>query len=719
KQIEVAALEIEGDHNKAYIKCIAVDKGKRGAEPSAKLEIDIQRKTGVVREIVSVSGGDNLEQTTGRELYRDCTIREINAKKEYVTIAIPNGELMLTPGDGINGLNGDDIARLMIGRTIKEHLDKELRLTSRGIKVLSLFFVPSVEKYRIYDKDGNRQKGTYAKIFEEEYGKYARDQKYNTLFRDVDIDTAACDVHDGYFSIDKTGKLVETAENDGKSRENAERAYELIMKKKEELLSFDTKLKFIFSHSALKEGWDNPNVFQICNLRDMRSERERRQTIGRGLRLCVDQHGERIRGFDTNTLTVIANESYERFAEELQKEIELETGIRFGVVEKEQFAAIAVYNETTGKPSALGVEASKEVYEYLEKQSFIDKKGKVTEELKKALSEGTFTLPENFTAKKVEDNIKQVLGHLTSRLKIRDANKKEKIRLNKNRFLDPQFKELWDRIKYKTMYRVNFDNEKLVEKCTEAVRDCPSVAKARARFLDATISIDSAGVGATVRTNSGFSTIFQSDVPVPDILTDLEVKTKLTRKSLCSILTNCKRLEDFKQNPQQFIEFAGEAINRKKREMLVDGISYKRIGDTEYYAQELFDMPELEGYLTNMLKVEKSVYEYVVYDSEGIEKPFAQELEQNEYVKVYTKLPDWFKIPTPLGTYNPDWAIVVDENGKDKLYLVVETKSSLWWDDLRHIETGKIGCAYKHFDAVAVKENPAKYKKAKRVGDVV
>ena len=293
----------------------------------------------------------------------------------------------------------------------------------------------------------------------------------------------------------------------------------------------------------MKEGWDNPNVFQICSLREIGTERERRQTIGRGLRLCVNQEGLRLRGNDINTLTVVATEGYEEFAENLQKEIEADTGIRFGIVEKHQFAAI----------------------------------------------------------------------------QIKDQNG----------------------------------------------------------------------------------------------------KTQLTRGSIVKILQECRRLQDFARNPQQFIEMATEAINRTKRLALVDGIKYHKIGDQEYYAQELFEQEELKGYLKNTVPASKSVYEHIIYDSSGVEKNFAEDLEANEAVKVYAKLPAWFQVPTPLGSYNPDWAILIEDNGQERLYFVVETKGSNWWDDLRSKEGAKIRCGEKHFEEIATDENPARYIRATSVDDVM
>jgi len=488
------------------------------------------------------------------------------------------------------------------------------------------------------------------------------------------------------------------------------------MKEKEKLLSFESKLKFIFSHSALREGWDNPNVFQICALRDMGTERERRQTIGRGLRLCVNQQGQRLHGFDINTLTVIATESYEQFAENLQKEIEKDTGIRFGIVEKHQFATITTMDET-GVLQPLGVEKSEQLWNFLKENEFLDNKGKVQDNLRTALKENTLILPYEYTDQ--AQAIKDILRKLAGKLDIKNADERITIRTREAVLESEEFKALWNRIKHKTTYRVDFDNEKLIRDSARAILDCPPITKTRAQFRKADIAIGKSGVGIRETVASGFTTINETDIELPDLLTDLQDKTHLTRRSLVEILRQSRRLNDFKRNPQQFIDLTAEAINRTKRLALVDGIRYQRIGDDNYYAQELFEKEELTGYLKNTLETQKSVYQHVVYDSAGVERRFAEDLEANEAVKVYAKLPGWFKVPTPLGTYNPDWAVLVEIDGQEKLYFVVETKGSNWWDDLRQIEGAKIECGEKHFAELAVGQNPAQYIKAASVDDMM
>ena len=717
KQIEVASLEVEGGHNKAYVRFLSASNA-RGAV-TARVEIDVKQGTQIRRKEVTVQDGDDLEEITGRTVYQNCRIGEIRVAGDgsLLEIKTPGSETFLAVGQAVGDIDPDAIKRLMIRRTIHEHLEKEKRLAPLGIKVLSLFFIDAVEHYRSYDWDGNQLKGKYATMFEEEYRRAAKLPEFSSLFAEVDVTSEAEEVHDGYFSIDKRGKLTDTAENNQTNRDNAERAYNLIMKDKEKLLGFETKLKFIFSHSALKEGWDNPNVFQICALREIGTERERRQTIGRGLRLCVNQKGERLRGFEINTLTAIATESYEQFAENLQKEIEQDTGIRFGIVEKHQFAEIPVVKED-GSTGMLGFDESAAIFEHLKEEGLIDAKGKVQDALRQALKDGTFSLPDPLAAHLPQ--VKEVLKKVVGKLDIKNADERVTVKTRQAILHSPEFQALWERIKHKTTYRVHFDNDKLITDCAKAIASGPPIPKARVTFRKADIAIGQGGVLANETSSSGPVTIEEGDIALPDLLTDLQDRTQLTRRSLVRILTESGRLTDFKRNPQAFIDLAGEIINRTKRLVLVDGIKYQRIGDDHFYAQELFEQEELTGYLTNILKdAGKSVYEHVVYDPSTVERTFAEQLEKNDVVKVYAKLPGWFKVPTPLGTYNPDWAVLVEHHGQERLYFVVETKSSLFTDDLRDKEAAKIACGEVHFKALAVGQNPARYIKATKLDDVM
>jgi len=720
KQIEVASLEVEEAHNKAYVRFVS-SSNARGTI-TAKIEIDVQDGRSVRRREVTVQDGDDLQEITSRAVYVDCRIGEIRSSRaeQLLELKLPGGETFLSPGQAVGDVDADGLKRLMIRRTIHEHLQKEKRLAPLGIKVLSLFFIDAVEHYRSYDAEGHAIKGKYALMFEEEYRRLAKHPDFSSLFAEVDVESDADAVHDGYFSIDKQRRWTDTAENNQPSRDNAERAYNLIMQDKEKLLSFDTKLKFIFSHSALKEGWDNPNVFQICALREIGTERERRQTIGRGLRLCVNaKTGERARGFEINTLTVMANESYEEFADNLQKEIEKDTGIRFGIVEKHQFATVTI-PEADGSVKLLGFEESQAIFAHLLAQGFVDAKGHVQDALRAELKAGTFTLPDPYAAHLGQ--VRETLRKIAGKLDIKNADERRQVKTRQAILESPEFAALWDRIKHKTTYRVQFDNEKLIADCAKAIASGPPVAKARVRIRKADLSIGQGGIQATekVKDSGTIVAIEEGDINLPDILTDLQDRTQLTRKSLVRILTESGRLGDFKRNPQSFIELAGEVINRTKRLALVDGIKYQKVGSDAYYAQELFAQEELTGYLRNMLMdASKSVFEHVVYDSGGVERTFAEQLEKNSAVKLYAKLPGWFKVPTPLGTYNPDWALLVEQDGEERLYFVVETKGSLFADDLRDLEAAKIACAEEHFKELAVgTDNAARYVKATKIDDV-
>ena len=720
KQIEVAAATVQGGGNKPYVKLLAVA-NKKGVI-TASIEVDRENAAGAVRrETITVQDGFDLEQETGRPLYANVRIGEIRAAKadQFIELKVPGGEEFLRVGEAWGDVDPKAVQRAMIARTIKEHLDKEKRLRPLGVKVLSLFFIDEVAKYRQYDEQGNAVKGEYALMFEEEYKRLAKHPDYQSLFKEVDLSAAANEVHNGYFSIDKKkigGKTVEVVKDTSGSTAADDDTYSLIMRDKEKLLSFSSPLKFIFSHSALKEGWDNPNVFQICNFSTRDTERWRRQTIGRGLRLCVNQKGERLRGFEVNTLTVIATESYEQFAENLQRDIEKDTGIQFGIVKDHEFAGIGIGQENGGV-APLGFDASKALWAHLKSQGYIDSKGKVQDTLRTALKEGTLVLPEQFSAQK--EQIAAVLKKITGKLEIKDADERKTVPVRKSVFVSPEFKALWDRIKHKTTYRVQFDNVQLIKKCIDALDVMPPVAKTRLLWKKAEMSITKAGVDASEVSVSSPVAIDENGIELPDVLTELQDRTQLTRKTIAHILTESTRLQDFKRNPQQFIELTADAINRCKRLALVDGIKYQRLGDDDYYAQELFETEELTGYLKNLVQdTQKSVYQHVVYDS-AVERDFAEALEKNEAVRVYAKLPGWFKVPTPLGTYNPDWAVLIERDGQERLYFVVETKSSLIEGDLRDREGGKIKCGAAHFAALAVGENPAIYGKFKGVDGLI
>ncbi|MDO4904900.1 MAG: DEAD/DEAH box helicase family protein [Lautropia sp.] len=711
KRIEVASATVEDTYNNAFVRLLKVE-NKRG-RISARIELDRATASGARRqECPAVQDGDDLERLAGRPIYAGFRVGEIGTAKggEFMTLCFPGGEVLLKPGQAHGGMDALQVQREMIRRTILEHLDKEKRLRPLGIKVLSLFFIDAVERYRRYDAEGRPVKGIYAQIFEQEYRRVAGRPAWRSLFDGIDLQTAAEQVHDGYFSIDRQGGWTDTTEYDAANRENAERAYSLIMKDKEKLLSFDTPLQFIFSHSALREGWDNPNVFQICSLRDIQTERERRQTLGRGLRLCVNQNGERMHGVELNTLTVVATESYQQFADNLQKEIEQETGIRFGVIEPHQFATIAVTGPD-GHAVALGIESSTALWQHLQTAGYLDAGGKVRDTLKTALQDGSLPLPAGFEA--VGDRIVERLRKLSGHLDIRNADERVPVRQFQERDgkavrLNDESRMIWDRIKYRATHCLHFDHARLLDDCTAALSRAPAVHGARLQWHKADIAIGRADVAATRKAGTVHVTPGETALALPDLLTELQDRTRLTRRSIVRILCDSGRLDDFRHNPQQFIELAAGAIDRCKRLALVDGIPYRKLGGRYVHAQALSEQETLSGCLENiLLEARKSSPGHLVYDSMP-ERDFAEALEKNETIRLYAKLPDWFKVPTPLGSYNPDWAVLVEEAGAKRLYFVSEPGISRFADDLREREKAEIKCGKAHFRTLADDNDPAR-----------
>ena len=603
KQIEVLPVLAENDVNGAFVEIVEIKPGKR--KITAKLSIHYQDKKETKKKPVSVSVNDDLfEKSGGNPAYRyGFAVNDIN---------IGTGEIKFSGGLKISHSSSDavrdEIMKNQIRETVREHLAKEKRLNPLGIKVLSLFFIDRVENYRAADGTA----GKFALWFEE-------------IYRELSGSTDTAGVHDGYFSQEK-GRLKNTngtteADND---------TYRLIMRDKETLLSFDSPLRFIFSHSALKEGWDNPNVFQICTLNETRSPLKKRQEIGRGLRIAVNQEGRRVRDEKVNILTVVPNESYELFAANLQKEYEDECGIKFAV-----------------------------------------------------------------------ENIK-------------NGNKKKKQLFRKDFPLDPEFQAIWERLKYKTRYRVRFDTEELIKQASEAVKNLPEIQKPRIRVRKAQLK-QSQTYGIETVEIASRSREMDVQWDIPDILGEIQKKTGLTRRTVYEIITQSGRLKDVAGNPQRFIDLAAEAVNRSLYALMAAGIEYEQTG--KVYDQKLLENMVREGiefYENNFTfavsNPQKTICEnYIPLDS-GTEKNFAADCEHYDAdheggVAFYFKLPGWFKIPTPLGNYNPDWAVVKQVQGK--VYFVAETKNTgkgiqagVDTDKLRQNERLKIECGKRHFAAL-------------------
>lgn len=728
KQIEVAAATVQNAYNRPYVKLLATR--NRGGSIIATIEMDVESGGSVRRDIRVVRDGDDLEQTAGRAMYRNCSVGEITVKQghESLTIRSPHREHRLLVGHSIGDVDIATLHRQMMRRTIAEHLHKEIRLRPLGIKVLSLFFLDSVASYRDKDERGELVKGPYATMFEEEYLRAIELPEFRSRLESHEMSSVVDQVHGAYFSVDRQGIWRDTAERNKFDRECAERAYQLIMRDKEKLLQFNTPLRFIFSHSALREGWDNPNVFQICNFREISSNNARRQFIGRGLRLCVNESGYRVRSSEINTLTIIAREDYQEFARNLQREIEQDTGVRFGSVDQDHFVPFFAAGFHDGRDASQSVpldlstedvkqwtRESKAFWIYLRSHGFVDQRGRIQDNLRLALQASSFDVPEEFSG--FRDALIRELKRISGDLDIRNADERRIVRPRQCVLDDPGFRSLWDRIKTRTTYRVHFDCGELVESCARELRVGPVVPRTRLQWRVADIGIADSGVETKEKYGASSVVMKESEIGLPDILTELQDRTQLTRASICAILLRSGRLEEFRFNPQKFIQVCSESINRCRRRFIVDGIKYEKLQGDSFYSQQLFLEREITSHLKNMKAATKSAYEYVVFES-NVEADFADELERDIRVKVYAKLPSWFVIPTPLGSYNPDWAILLATDEGERLYFVVETKSSLFSHDMRSIESAKIRCGHAHFLAIRLGCNPANYRVATSLSEL-
>ena len=602
KQIEVDSVFEENSLNGAFVALESITASK--TKITAKISIDVNDKNGVKRKSISVRAGDDLyAKSEGREIYRNgYIVEEIDASNACIVFS--NGDV-LYQGQRKDDLN-DDVMKFQIRRTIEEHLRKELKLNKQGIKVLSLFFIDRVANYRTYDAQDNEVKGKFAIWFEEIYSELIKRPEFQSLDKHP-IDK----IHNGYFSQDKKGHAKDTS---GETQADDD-TYNLIMRDKETLLDMSNPLRFIFSHTALREGWDNPNVFQICTLNETRSEIKKRQEIGRGLRLPVNQDGVRCYDRNVNRLTVVANESYNDFAKTLQNEMQEDCGVNFG---------------GRIKP----------------------KRDRVVVKYKKGFE------------------------------------------------ADPLFLAIWEKLKAKTTYRVKYDTEALIEKAGKEMKQMPNIVAPAIRSVKTEVVITKEGISTNYKGDKLSS--HTSDYIIPDVLGYIQNRTELTRSTILRILEASGRLDDMVLNPQLFMDMAVDTIKRVLQNMMIDGIEYLKIGNTEY-EMRLFEEQELEIYLNNFtFKVsdtDKTIYEeYVPLDS-SVENKFAKDCETSEQIKYYFKLPDWFKIPTPIGPYNPDWAVVFEDD--KKVYFVAETKdtgtSSVDLSKLHTSERQKIHCGTAHF----------------------
>ncbi len=693
KQIEVVDASAGQDFNQTMVRLDAVGYWPKTAKtPQAKVTIFEDTPNGPREKQLKVKHGADLAQQTNRPDYEGYLITNINAEPGNEYIEFQNGAVIELAQES-GGMN-DDRLKSQLRQTIEQHFAKERKLKGKGIKVLSLFFIDHVKSYRHYDDEGIRQKGKLAVWFEELYNEIGNMPMYKGL-----IPHSADAVHDGYFSADKKkGRVIEELDTSGATAKDDE-TYELIMKDKERLLNLDEPLRFIFSHSALREGWDNPNVFQICTLREMGTDRERRQTIGRGLRLPVNQEGDRIYDEQVNRLTVVANESFENFARGLQSDIEAAIdpsgGFKFGRVP--QIAFTPLLNAVGTK--YLTQDESKALWAHIQQQGFIDTHGDFTPEFKPESAGFTLNLPARFAG--MDEAVIGRMEKFLPRDFVKDARKRQPVTYNKRIELNPDFKILWDKISQKTRYSVEFKTEELVKLASDKIRKMAEVKKVHIEITKRDLEIKESGIeGGKITSNRTY--IVSNEQTLPDILGFLQRETELTRGTLAEILRQAGRLEDFTVNPVMFMSEAAKLINRALHELIIDGIKYEPIAG-QFYEMRLFEQAEVEEYLNRLYTVtstdNRTPYDYVVYESDT-EEEVAKLLDADDKVKFFCKLPRWFRVATPLGDYNPDWAVVVEAG--QKLYLVRETKSTLDRDKRRESENKKVDCGKAHFTALGV-----------------
>lgn len=689
--------------------------------PTATISFDYKGKT--IRQVTrKVSEGFNLyDNSNGMEEYKDrYTITSIDGRDNSVQFL--NG-IKIFAGDVIGKVNENQLRRIQIRETILSHIERERKLFYKGIKVLSLFFIDEVVHYRKYDESGNAVKGEFAQIFEEEYNdiinhfqpEFGKEDylKYLEVIK-------AEDTHAGYFSIDKKGKMIDSKVGRGKETSDDVDAYDLIMKNKELLLDRNPQrspVRFIFSHSALREGWDNPNVFQICTLKQSTSEVRKRQEVGRGLRLCVNQDGERmdagVLGADVhnvNVLTVIASESYKKFTEKLQEEIAEAVADRPVKVTAALFEG-KVIKDLQGNEQVIDNELASAIIFDLVKQDYVDKKYALTDKFYEDRKNGTVKVAEE--VQEYKDDIINVLDSVYNSKAMQPENARSnnvELHIDRNKLAMPEFKALWQKINAKSVYVVDFNTDELIKNAVNVLNTKLRINKIY--FKVETGVMEQIESKEALEKGNAFikeqNATYGSDKKITvnssvkyDLIGKLVEATGLTRKDIVRILTGIEKpvFDQFKDNPEEFIIKAAGLINDEKATAVIQHITYDMLD--EKYDTDIFTEPTMKGKLgTNVVKTKKHLYDYVLYDSAN-EKNFAQELDTNKDVAVYVKLPNGFYISTPVGKYNPDWAIAFYEGSVKHIYFVAETKGSLSSLQLRDIEKAKIHCAKEHFKAIS------------------
>ena len=708
KGIVVDSVLSQEDLNGAYVRLESTS-DKSGYK--ARLTLDVRQKDGSQkRKAVTVKTDDDLYMKSGENAdYEDgWVVSNIGTAKGQEFVEFQNGEY-LEPGDAVGDVAAARVKEAQIARTIEDHLECQLRLYKRGIKVLSLFFIDEVAKYRLYEPEVHN--GEYADMFERKYRELATSKKWKRRYEraGVPLETDPEGLHQGYFAKDGKGKFKNSKEgSDGKAEASA---FEAIMQEKERLISFpDGKdsvkdIAFIFSHSALKEGWDNPNVFQICTLVETTDTLTKRQKIGRGLRLPVNQDGERSYDADVNVLTVVANESYDKFASDLQTEFERE-GYRFGVLTPESFTRLVI-KDSQGNEEKLGFERSELIYKAFEEAGLVTEKGAITPELKEVAESGEVAeaLPEGL--EQVAEQVADIIVRRSAKLQIKDKSTQVEVELQKDVTSDPAFLELWERIRQTTRYEMDVDTEKLIERAIEGISCMPKVKPLEVISSRVGLNVDDAGVAAEGDVRTSVVTTDAAGVyDLPDPISELQDAVGLTRRTIMRILEGCGRMDEFRIDPMTFLAQVAAKIEEAKIEVVSAGVKYTKLPESEWYSMDVLAVEDLTAFLgQNAWEPThgKSLYNYVVYDSSSVEKPYAVALDQSDAVKVFAKLPTRFKIDTPLGGYNPDWAYVEEVDGKQRVYFVMETKGGgNGTPALRPSERAKIECAQRHFEALGL-----------------
>ncbi len=706
KKINVRGITIKnltGTNAYLFLQDIEVSTNK---PPMARVELEVKQNNGIKRVPRKLGRNDNLyDLSGGLDQYKGYVVADIDARID--TLSFTNG-VELVAGDAVGHVDEAAMRRIQIREAVKAHFQKEMMLFSRGIKVLSLFFIDEVAKYRQYDEAGEVQ-GEYAKIFEEEYNAYLNevmtleDTPYNRYLKGIQVRQT----HNGYFSIDKKSKrLVDPKVSKRATETDDADAYDLILKDKERLLSFAEPVRFIFSHSALREGWDNPNVFVICALKNSDNTVSRRQEVGRGMRLSVNQLGERMDNpatvHEINELTVVASESYKEFVSALQKDISESLSARPRVADEKYFTGKVL--QTSGGDIEVTPQLAKQIYKYLLKNDYTDDNDQITQAYHEAKREEQLAeLPAELQP--YAEQVFQLIDSVFSAAQMPEIGNDRNAKLNplNSNFEKKEFQALWNKINRKAAYTVHFETDELLDKCVAAL-DVELKVKPMQYIIERGTQLDNASFddmksGTAFKVTESSTEKYTHSVHSAvkyDLIGNLAELTQLTRSTIAAILKrmNVAVFSQYKTNPEDFIAKAGTLINEQKATVIVEHIAYDPVDDT--HSSDIFTAEKPRDDFSKAFEAKQHVYDYVFTDS-NVERKFVEELDASTEVAVYAKLPKSFFIPTPVGNYNPDWAIAFQEGKVKHVYFVAETKGSMSSLELRDIEKSKIACARKFF----------------------